>query len=415
MKTYAGLNRIYFRALGFFLTLTLLFSLFGGFSVRAAGAASPAIRLDTTGLYKCNTGDTYDFVAYTSSAAPPAASTTNDLVTVQYVKKVSGGYQYRMTAHGDDYNSLFSGSSQVRVTQGGETVSFPVDIDNTFVPTVGCDTGPLVKLYKGQSYTYKFTIMGGGEPTFTGIYYDVGTRPTGDGIMDAHLVKKDGLNYYVKYTATSDNIGDKSGVCVELRNSRHVRRELAPNEGGFCAYSTVEIGPDPSKPVIPMKSDTTIDFTLPENRSYTFKLTGVVRFTPQYSEDFRVELLRRSGNDSYYRVTPNSVVGVHNDFFMCNGYTSQKVCTVAIGAPVPMKSDTTQNFSLARGKSYTFKVTGATGFNPGTAGVFTTELVKRSGLDSYYKITAVGPSGSSSGMYMGDGIKPVRVCTVSVA
>ena len=110
------------------------------------------------------------------------------------------------------------------------------------------------------------------------------------------------------------------------------------------------------------------------------------------------------------------MVGVYNDFFMYNGYTTQKVCTVTTGAPIPMKSDTTQNFSLARGRSYTFKITGATAFNPGTAGVFKTELVKRSGLDSYYKITAVGPSGSSSGMYIGDGVQPVkRVCAVSVA
>jgi hypothetical protein len=102
---------------------------------------------------------------------------------------------------------------------------------------------------------------------------------------------------------------------------------------------------------------------------------------------------------------------------MSNGITAQKVCTVTIGAliPVVMKSDTTQNFSLAQGKSYTFKLTGATGFNPGTPDIFKTELVKRSGSDSYYKITAVEPAGSSSGLYMGVADQPgEKVCIVSV-
>jgi hypothetical protein len=373
---------------------------------RVSISAPPkSIRLDTSGVYTCETGGTYDFVAYTSSTSPPAASTTNELVTVKFVKKVSGGYQYRMTVNNPNADYRFMGTSLVRVRQGNETVSFPVNVDNS-EPTVKSDTMSVVKLYKGQSYIYKFTIMGGEEPSFGSVYDAVPVEP-GSGILDVQLVKKDGPNYYVKVTATSANIGDRSYIYVKF--SRFV--------GGYDSVSTygaVEIGPNPAKPVIPMKSDTTKDFTLAENRSYIFKLTGVAQFTAQYSGDFRIELLSRTGNDSYYRVTPNSIVGVHNDFFMYNGYTTQKVCTVTIGEPIPMKSDTTQNFSLARGKSYTFKVTGATGFNSGTAGVFTTELVKRSGLDSYYKITAVGPSGSSSGMYMGDGIKPVRVCTVSI-
>ena len=374
-------------------------------------SAPKSIRLDTTGLYTCNTDDTYDFVAYTSSSTPPAASTTNALVAVQYVKKVSGGYQYRMTVKNPDGQARFMGASLVQVRQGNETVSFPVNVDNFFTPTVESDTNSVVKLYKGQSYIYKFTIMGGGEPSFGSVYNAVPAVP-GSGILNVQLVKKDGPNYYVKVTATSTDTGDRSYIYVQFPHSDWY------NPNSISSYGTVEIGPDPSKPVIPMKSDTTKDFTLAENRSYTFKLTGVAQFTAQDSGDFQIELLRRSGDDSYYRVTPNSIVGVHNDFFMYNGRTTQKVCTITIGDPIiyPMKSDTTQNFSLAKGKSYTFKITGATAFNPGTAGVFKTELIKRSGLDSYYKITAVGPSGSSSGMYMGDGVQPVkRICTVTVA
>lgn len=422
----AGIGAPRARLPGLFLVLMLALSLLGGSPARAeetAGAASGSVpagglRLDTVGTYRCNTGDTYRFVAYTDSPTPPAAAAGNDLVGVRYIGKVDGGYEYRMTANGDDYDSLFSGSSLVLVTQDGQTVSFPVEIDNTFVPTVKSDTTSVVKLYKGQSYTYKFTIMGGGEPAFTSIYLGVNTGSLNPGIMTARLVKKDGLDYYVKYTATSDKIGDESDVCVMLPKSRHVRRESSPGEGGFQGYGTVQIARDPSLPVIPMKSDTTNDFTLGQYKPYVFKITGAALFGPGTPYRFDTELIRKSGNDSYYRVTPTGGAGLQAGFYMSNGITTEKVCVITIGpfVPVALKSDTTQNFSLARGKSYTFRLTGATAFNPGTDGVFTTGPVKRSGGDSYYKITAVGPAGSSSGFYMGAPNQPVeKVCIVSVS
>jgi hypothetical protein len=76
-----------------------------------------------------------------------------------------------------------------------------------------------------------------------------------------------------------------------------------------------------------------------------------------------------------------------------------------------MKSDTTHDFSLTQGKSYTFKLTGAASFHPGTNGIFKTELVSRSGGDSYDRITAVGTAGSSSGFYMS---APKRICVVTL-
>ncbi|TQI66120.1 hypothetical protein [Clostridium sp. KNHs216] len=366
-------------------------------------SAPKNIRLDTTGLYQCDPGDSYRFVAYTNSPTPPAAGSDNSHVSVQYVRKVDGGYEYRMTAQ--PYES--DGYSQVQVTSGSETVSFPVLIDYTFFPSVESDTHQTVRLAKGESYTYKFTIMGGGEPTFTGGYNAASTTP----IITVQLVKKDGSNYYVKVTALSDKIGDEAYVYIQLLNSRY----YDPNS--ITSYGTVQIKPDPSAPVIPMKSDTTSSFTLAQNKFYTFKITGAPIFKPDHEDRFRTELIRKSGNDYYYRILPAGFPGQTAEFSMSNGITTQRVCNVTIGAliPVVMKSDTTQNFSLTQGKSYTFKITGATGFNPGTLNIFKTELVKRSGSDSYYKITAIGPVGSSAGMYMGVADQPVqKVCVVSI-
>ena len=364
------------------------------------------IHLDTTGLYESNNGESYRFVAYTNSPTPPAASTINNLVSVQYVRKVNGGYEYRMTTS----NNL-QGYSQIRVTSGSETASFPVLINSLSNPIVKSDTHQVVKLAKGESYTYKFTIMGGGEPTFTSVYNAVPTTPSSPGIMTVQLVKKDGLNYYVKVTALSDKIGDESYVCIRFPES------YAYSPNSFSSYGTVQIKPDPSAPVIAMKSDTTSSFTLAQNKSYTFKVTGAAIFAPDSEELFRTEFIRKSGNDYYYRITSMGFPGQRAEFSMSNGITTQKVCVVTIGAliPVVMKSDTTQNFSLTHGKSYTFKITGATGFNPGTQDLFNTELVKRSGSDSYFKITAIGPAGSSSGMYMGIADQTgQKVCVVSI-
>jgi hypothetical protein len=411
----AGVLKFSSRMLSVFLTLSVVFSIFGEVPALAetttftsstvSAPYAKDIRLDTTATYQCNTGDTYTFVAYTSSSTPPTASASNNLVSVQYVRKVSGGYEYRMTALNQQ------GSSLVRVTQGNETVSFPVDINNFFYTTVKSDTNQVIRLAKGESYTYKFTIMGGGEPLFTSVYDAVLTTPSSPGIMTVQLVKKDGLNYYVKVTALSDKIGDESRVCILFPNS------LYYNPNSFTSYGTVQIKPDPSAPVIPMKSDTTLNFTLAQNKPYTFKITGAAIFKPNHEGVFQTELIRKSGNDYYYRILPTGLPGQWAEFSMSNGITTQKVCTVTIRTliPVVMKSDTTQDFPITQGKSYTFKITGATGFNPGTPDIFKTELVKRSGSDSFYKITAIGPVGSSAGMYMGATNQPVqKVCVVSV-
>lgn len=365
-------------------------------------AAPKNIRLDTTGLYACNSGDSYRFVAYTNnSTTRPTVNANNDLVSVQYVCKVNGGYEYRMTAQNG------TGFSLVRVTSGGETVSFPVLVDNSFEPIIESDTNEEIKLAKGESYTYKFTIMGGGEPTFKSVYNAV---PTDDGIMRVQLVKKDGLNYYVKVTATSDKVGEQSYVCIMFPNNIH------HNPNSFSGYGEVQIKSS-SAPTTTMKSDTNSNFTLNKGSSYTFKISNATKFVPGSAGIFETKLIRKSGNDSYYKVTATGKVGSSVGFYMSNGNTTQRVCMVTIGNPasIAMKSDTTSDFSLVQGKSYTFKITGATNFTCGSPGAFKTELVKKVGNDRYYKITATGKAGSSAGLYMSaPGQAAQIVCIVTI-
>jgi len=81
-----------------------------------------------------------------------------------------------------------------------------------------------------------------------------------------------------------------------------------------------------------------------------------------------------------------------------------KTATVDVTAiAVPeVTSDTNNDFSVAAGASYTFKITSATAptFGTGTAGVFTVAPVTVSGNNYYYKITAVGKVGAATGIYL---------------
>lgn len=396
-------HKINFKVLSAVLSLTLLFL---GFTLEteqtvAAAASVKNLRLDTTVEYKCRQGDEYRFVAYTSSPTPPAASASNDVVSVKYQRKVAGGYEYLMTAA--EYKN---GYSLVRVTSGGETASFPVLVDYTFTHSVESDTHQLVSLAKGESYTFKFRIMGGGEPEFVQMYQAVPVAAGDPGIMKVQLVKKDGPDYYVKATATGGKVGEEAYVCIQFPNS-HLT--TIPS---YSSYGGIKIKAGAS--AAPMKSDTTADFTLAKGTGYLFKITGASKFVPGTGGVFSTMLVSRSGGDSFYRVTTVGQPGQQAGFYMSNGTTTQRVCIVTVGAPA-MKSDTTSNFSVVRGGSYTFKLSGATNFVAGSPGVFKTQLVKRISNDSFYKITAVGKIGSCSGLYMSvPGQPAIRACIVSI-
>jgi hypothetical protein len=65
-------------------------------------------------------------------------------------------------------------------------------------------------------------------------------------------------------------------------------------------------------------------------------------------------------------------------------------------------SDTTKDFSVAKGSTYQFKITSATAptFTTGTAGVFSVALASKNGNDYFYKITAIGNVGAATGIYL---------------
>lgn len=92
-------------------------------------------------------------------------------------------------------------------------------------------------------------------------------------------------------------------------------------------------------------------------------------------------------------------------------YDAAKCEVTAIAVP-EATSDTTKDFSVAKGSAYQFKITSATAptFTTGTAGVFSVALASKNGNDYFYKITAIGNVGASTGIYL-NGVK-LLVATV---
>lgn len=89
------------------------------------------------------------------------------------------------------------------------------------------------------------------------------------------------------------------------------------------------------------------------------------------------------------------------DGYEMDDYEAATSTVTAIAVP-EATSDTTSNVSVAKGASYTFKITSTTApsFGVGTAGVFTVALASHTGNDYFYKITATGNVGASTGIYL---------------
>lgn len=89
------------------------------------------------------------------------------------------------------------------------------------------------------------------------------------------------------------------------------------------------------------------------------------------------------------------------DGYDLDDYGTASVDVSAVKVPA-FTSDTTSNFSIAPGASYTFKITSATQpvLTAGTPGVFSVTDVGKSGNDYFVKITAIGKVGAEAGIYV---------------
>ncbi|QAT50263.1 hypothetical protein EQM14_11095 [Caproiciproducens sp. NJN-50] len=353
-------------------------------------AKNSDLSMDTRSTYVCSVFDTYHFVVHTKSGTAPEVTAYNDNITITPVGKVEGGYEYVMEAEHE-------GESLVQATLNGETAAFAVSILYDDPPSVVYDEPKEVSVERGQTYTYKFSIMGGGTPSFA---------PDQAGAFTVQSVRKDGIDYYCTVAATGA-VGSSSSLLVSFPDS---------DESYTVNAGKVTVAKQVSKI---LESDTNHDFSLAKGSSYLFKITGASSFYAGSSGMFTISKEKTSGKDTYYRITATGKVGEAAGFYMyAPGCVPLKVCAVTV-APVKITSDTSHDFELPAGGSYQFKITApgvdSIQFNGGSAGIVQPVLVKHSGNDFYYKVTAVGKPGQQTGIYASVlGQDAVKICVVTV-
>jgi hypothetical protein len=113
---------------------------------------------------------------------------------------------------------------------------------------------------------------------------------------------------------------------------------------------------------------------------------------------FDVKLVKKSGNDYFFRISAIGPAGAKAGIYV-NG---SKLLVATVGGPRTFVSDTTSDFSVSG--TYLFKITSRNGkapkFTVGTPGVFSAQLVKKSGSDYFFRLSAVGSAGAKAGIYV---------------
>lgn len=445
---------------------------------KATVAENSDLRIDTKSTYVCNLYDTYDFVVYTDSGTEPDVTAGNGLISIDSLGKVDGGYAYEMTAEdeGDsvvqatldgktagfavkinyseppsvtpgtvDALSLEQGQSHTYKfsIMGGGTPEFAPDVPGAFtvqpVRKDGIDyyvtvtaTGEV-----GSSAALLVTFPEDGDDSFTvnegtiTVTEYTGIPMESDTTSDLSVSR--GGSYVFRTSGVTSFYPGTSGVFavsfVGTSGEYRYYRITAIGQPGQSAGIYMSNGTVSKKicvaTVTPIQvvSDTNADFELASAASYQFKITAPgaskVSFTSGTSGVVQVSQVKWTGSEIYYKVTATGKPGQQTGIYVsADGQPSKKLCVVTIGK-IPVTSDTTGEFKLAKGGSYQFKITApgaaSISFVPGTSGVVQPAFVKKVGNDFYYKITGTGSSGQQTGIYVSAPNQDAKkVCVVTI-
>jgi predicted transcriptional regulator len=232
------------------------------------------------------------------------------------------------------------------------------------------------------TYQIKITSKDGRVPTFA-----VGSA----GVFHASLVAKIGNDYYYKLTVAGP-IGAKAGIYVN---------------GTKLLVATV------GSQIPTFTSDTNQDFTVMS--AYQIKITSINGKIPSFAVGttgvFTPQFIKKSGNDYFFKLTAIGQTGEKAGVYV-NGV---KLLTATVGTSAnSVTSDTHGSFNVKAGASYTFKLTASKKpvFVTGSSSVFKVVLANTVGNNYFFKVTAVGKAGASTGFYINSGKTPIAVATV---
>lgn len=254
----------------------------------------------------------------------------------------------------------------------------------------------LVAKFKAATFTsdtnYDFTVKGSYQIRITSLNGKAPVVAVGTGgVFSVALASHSGNNYFYKFTAIGA-AGAKAGIYVN---------------GTKLLVATV------GTPEATFTSDTNKDFAV--KSTYQIRITSKNGKVPTFAIGtagvFTAQFVTKVGNDYFYKLTAVGAAGAKAGIYV-NG-TKLLVATVGTSAS-SVRSDTNGSFKVKVGASYTFKLTAATKptFVAGSSSAFKVVLVKTSGNDYFFKVTAIGKAGAASGFYINSGKTPVAVATI---
>ena len=186
------------------------------------------------------------------------------------------------------------------------------------------------------------------------------------------------------------------------------------NGGGSSSGTTATAPVTPSNSTF--ASDTNHDFAV--NGTYQFKITSKNGKDPVFAVGtpgvFQVTLAKVDGNDYFYKITAIGAPGSQAGIYINHG-PRLLIATVGSAFTSGVKLDTGSRLSVAKGKTYQFRVTATSKpvFVCGNSSVFRVSFSGSKGNDYFFKATATGKAGDSAGFYVNREKAPRTIGTIA--
>ncbi|WP_312694951.1 hypothetical protein [Caproiciproducens sp.] len=161
------------------------------------------------------------------------------------------------------------------------------------------------------------------------------------------------------------------------------------------------------------KSDTGARVSIDAGMVYQFKITSLNGKKPTFSvagKSFQVTANGSKGNDYFFKVKAVGKVGDSAGVYI-NG---QKTPSTILSITNTIKVDTGSKLTVKSGKVYQFKITASVKptFVSGNSSVFKVTNNGNKGIDYFFKVTAIGKVGQSTGFYLNGSKTPCTVGTI---
>ena len=368
----------------------------------SSGGIRPRARCPCdTSSYTFTTLNAYTYKVTTNSTTPPTATSSNpSAVSVAYKGACEGGYLFTITNQGAGTATITTKDADGRTCSFTATGKATSSGGNTSSGTLPCDTSSYT-FTTLNAYTYKVTTNSTTPPTATS------SNPSA-----VSVAYKGACEGGYLFTITNQGAGTATITTKDAdgRTCSFTATGKATSSGGNTSSGTLPCD--------------TSSYTFTTLNAYTYKVTtnNATPPTATSSNPSAVSVAYKGACEGGYLFTiTNQGAGTATittkdaDGRTCS-FTATGKATSA-GSSYSIKSDTTSQFSLRVGSTYTFKFTVTGGGSPQFASGNTSflQLVNTVKEGNDYLVTFRGVSAGQVGVYASaDGPSMSRQCIIDV-